>query len=265
MVAGYSFAAGDVLMDNSLPIYGVDSEFNTSLLAYMQTFNLAGRTANALMELPYSWGTTKGYLSTFSPQRDQRDYCGLGDLGLTLAVNLLGAPSMSASEFQELRADPRPILGVSVKVVAPTGRYDEDRLINVGANRWAVKPKLGLVLPLEATWLIELETSMWFYSDDDDYLAGRRQQDPIYAVEMHVVKRFKPGFWASLDATYFTGGRQTVGGNRLADTQDNVKLGGTVVVPFLGRNAIKLGYSASVVTKYGNDFHQFLVAYQRLL
>ena len=260
-VLGYSYSTGDVLMDPSIPVYGVDSKVNTSVLAYMQAFSLAGRTANALMELPYSWGTSKGYIATTPVSSD---FSGLGDINFTLAVNLLGAPSLSLSDYQELRANPRPIVGASVKVVTPTGHYEEDRLINVGANRWAVKPKLGLMLPLHEKWLLELETSTWFFSDDEDYLAGRREQDPIFAAEMHLVKRLKPGFWASLDVTYFTGGRQTIGGNRLADTQDNVKLGGTVVVPFLGPNAIKAGYSASVVTKYGNDFHQFLLAYQRV-
>jgi len=260
-VLGYSYSTGDVLMDPSIPVYGVDSEINTSLLAYMQTFSLGGRTANALVEVPYLWGTTEGYISQIPAKRD---FSGLGDISLTLAVNLLGAPSMTLEDYADLRANPRPIGGASVKVVTPIGKYDDDRLINAGANRWAVKPKLGLMLPIQAKWLLELETSAWLFSDDEDYLAGRREQDPIFAVEMHLVKRFKPGFWASLDATYFTGGRQTIGGNRLADVQDNVKLGGTVVVPFLGPNAVKVGYSASVVTKYGNDFHQFLLAYQRV-
>ena len=59
-VAGYSYSFGDVIMDPSTPISGVDSKIHTGLLAYMQTFNLAGRTANFLLEQSYSWGTTEG-------------------------------------------------------------------------------------------------------------------------------------------------------------------------------------------------------------
>ncbi len=195
----------------------------------------------------------------------QRDFSGYNDLGLALAVNLLGAPSMTLADFQELRAKPRPILGASVKVVVPTGHYDEDRLINVGANRWAVRPKLGCMLPLRSKWLLEIETGGWFFSDDDDFLSGKREQDPVFAAEVHLVRRFKPGFWASLEANYFTGGRQTIGGNRLVDVQHNARIGGTVVVPFCGRHAVKAGYSTSIVTEFGNEFHQFLVTYQLLL
>ena len=37
-----------------------------------------------------------------------------------------------------------------------------------------------------------------------------------------------------------------------------------MVVPFLGRHAIKAGYSRGVVTDFGTDFQQFLVSYQVL-
>ncbi len=53
-VLGYSYSFGDVLVDPSLPIYGVDSRISTVILAYLQTFSLGGRTANFLLEQPYS-------------------------------------------------------------------------------------------------------------------------------------------------------------------------------------------------------------------
>ena len=58
------------------------------------------------------------------------------------------------------------------------------------------------------------------------------------------------------------GGRQTIGGDRLGDVQRNMKIGGTIVVPFHGRHAIKLGYAHGAVTKYGTDFDQLLLSYQ---
>ena len=64
-------------------------------------------------------------------------------IGVTLSVNLLGAPTMTSKDFQALRADPHPILGASLKVVAPTGQYDPNRLLNTGGNRWGVKAELG--------------------------------------------------------------------------------------------------------------------------
>jgi hypothetical protein len=79
------------------------------------------------------------------------------------------------------------------------------------------------------------------------------------------VKRFKPGFWASLEFNYFTGGEQTIGGGQLIDLQRNSRIGATIVVPVRGRHAIKVAYSTGVVTEFGTDFDQFLAAYHLLL
>jgi len=50
-IVGYSHVGGDVLFDPSIPLYGVDSNIRTGILAYLQTFNLAGRTTNVIVEL----------------------------------------------------------------------------------------------------------------------------------------------------------------------------------------------------------------------
>ena len=260
-VVGYVYATGDIFFDPSVPLYGVNSDVNIVLAAYLQTFNLWGRTTNVVVELPYQWSTTEGVLVD-DPAKGNA--FGLGDLGVTLAINLLGAPTMTPADFQALRADPHPILGASLKVVAPTGQYNPDRLLNVGGNRWAVKAEVGSVIPLRPKWLLELEAGVWFLGDDDEFVAGPREQEPIAGFEIHMVKRFKPGFWASLDANFFVGGRQTIDGNELVDDQRNSRIGGTVVVPFKGRNAIKIGYATGLFTEFGTDFDQFLVSYQRL-
>ena len=261
-VSGYSYLEGGVLVDRSLPITGVDSSINTGVLAYMQTLGLWGRSTNLLVELPYNWGTTKGFLNNIPAHRD---FSGMGDLGVTLTVNLLGAPSMTLEDFLKLRANPHPILGASLKVLAPTGQYYKNRLINVGANRWASRAQLGAILPLRPSWLLELSASVWFFGDDDQYITGKRQQAPVYAAQVNLIKRLRPGFWVSLDLSAYRGGRQTIEGRRFDDLQRNVKIGGTIVIPFLRRHAIKIGYANGAVTRYGTDFDQFLLSYNVLI
>jgi hypothetical protein len=261
-VFGYSYVRGDVFLDPSIPLTGVDSKIHTGLAAYLQTFSLWWRTANVVVELPYSWGTTRGILED-TPAR--RDFSGLGDLGVALTVNLVGAPSMTPADFQALRAALRPILGAGVKVIAPTGYYDADRLINVGANRWAARLEFGSIVPLRRKWLLEIDVGAWFFTDDEDYLPGTREQEPIYNFQAHLIRRFGPGFWASLDANYFIGGRQTIGGDELVDVQNNSRVGAMLVVPFGGRHAIRVGYFLGVRTEFGSDFDQLLVTYQVLV
>ena len=258
-VVGYMYSFGDVATDPSLPIFGVDSNINTGFVAYFQTFSLWGRTSNILVELPYSWGTTVG---TLEGEPARRDFSGIGDLGVTLSVNLLGAPTMNLEQFQELRSNPHPILGASVKVLAPTGHYEPDKLINVGANRWAIKADLGYMIPLAPKWLLEGELGAWLFGDNDEFLGVTREQTSVIAAEIHLVRRFRPGFWAALDLNFYTGGHSTIGGEKRADLQRNSRFGATVAVPLGGRHAIKMSYSIGVVTESGGDFDVFLLNYQ---
>jgi hypothetical protein len=258
VIVGYSRVNGDVLFDSSVPVHGVESRVRTTVLAYLQTLSLWGRTANVVAEVPYSWGSSEGYVGE-APVRGTLS--GFGDLDVTLGVNLIGAPSMSPAEFQALRAHPRAILGASLKVVAPT---DEDRLLNVGAHRWAARVELGYMIPLRPRWLLEIDAGGWFFGDDEDFVAGRREQTPILEIQAHLVRRFRPGFWASVDVNYFRGGRQTIGGTRLGGIDNNSRAGGMVVVPFHGRHAIKVGYFVPVHTESGGDYRQLLASYQVL-
>ena len=258
-VAGYSYSAGGVLLDYSIPIEDADTSINTGVLAYTQTLDLFGRTSNILLNLPYSDGSAKGLLLG---DPVSTEFSAFGDLGVTLNVNLKGAPTMNREDFLKFRANPQPIIGTSLKVVFPTGNYDSNKLINVGANRWAARFKLGAVLLLKPKWLLELSASVSWFGDDDDFLMGTKEQEPIYALETNLIKRIRPGFWASLDVTFWQGGRQTINGNPLSNSQRNVKIGGTMVFPFLGRHAIKVGYVNGVITRYGDDLDQFLLSYQ---
>jgi hypothetical protein len=262
LVTGYTYAEGDVLFDASTPLYGVDSRVNVGLIAYLQALALWDRSSSIMVELPYSWGSSKGLLVD---KPASSDFSGFGDIGVTLTVNLMGAEAMTVEDFQAYRADPRPILGASLKVVAPTGHYDKDQLVNVGQNRWASRAQLGAALPFASSWMLELGAGVWIYGDNDDFLVGKLEQAPIYSARANLIKRFRPGLWASLDFTYFEGGRQSLDGRRLEDTQHNVKVGGTVVIPFGGRHAIKLGYAEGAKTKYGSDFDQWLITYQVIL
>ena len=259
LVAGYSYSSGGVFLDLSLPIEDAESRINTGILAYTQTLDFLGRTSNILVNLPYAWGNAKGL---FLGDPVKRDFSAFGDLSVTFNVNLRGAPTMTLEDFLAYRANPRPIIGASLKVVIPSGQYDSDRLVNVGANRWASRLKLGTVIILKPKLLMEISASTWIFGDDDDFLMGKKEQDPIYAVETNFIKRIRPGLWASLDLTYYRGGNQTIDGNPLVNKLNNLKLGGTLVVPFHGRHAIKVGYANGVITRYGNDFDQFLVSYQ---
>jgi len=254
----YAHSSGDILPDPSLPVTGVDSDIDTVVLTYQQTLSIAGRTANLRLELPYEDAYTSGEVEG---EFVSRSVNGIGDFKVTLSYNLLGAPSMNVEEFQALRKNPRPVLGMSLKVLAPTGQYDADRLVNIGSNRWATRIRLGYIQPLPSRWMIELGLGTWFFQDNDEFVVGTREQDPITAIDINVIHRFGPGFWMSLDANYYFGGRTTVDGVGRADFQRNSRAGITFAYPFARVHAVRAAYSIGLITDAGNDFRTLMLTY----
>ena len=97
--------------------------------------------------------------------------------------------------------------------------------------------------------------------DNDDFLDETRKQNPILSTEFHLIKRIRSGFWASLDANFYVGGRTSVSGNEQANLQRNSRLGATVVYPLKGRHAIRSSFSTGVVAESGGDFEMFTLSY----
>lgn len=259
---GYLNTTGDIIPDPTLPISGVDSNIDTLAFGYVRYIGLFGRTSNIKLESSYSEGETDVKLSNGT--RVARDFQGMGDLAATVTVNLLGAPVLDQQSFAELRRNPRPLLGASFKLVAPTGKYDEQRIVNTGANRWAGKVELSYMSVLHPKWILETEIGYWGFGDNDDFLGVTREQDPIWAVELHLVRRFGPGFWVSLDGNWYRGGRTTVDGVRKDDLQREATAGVTLVYPFAKGHAVKLNYSRGSVINSDENFDIFGISYVRL-
>jgi hypothetical protein len=139
----YLYSSGGVVTDPSVPIQNIDAKINTAVLYYGRTFGLLGRSANASVILPYVWGKVAG--DVFEEHREITR-SGAGDQRLRLAVNLFGTPALSPQEFAARR--PQTTLGASLTIGVPLGQYNRAHLINLGANRWAFKPELGLSHPL---------------------------------------------------------------------------------------------------------------------
>jgi Putative MetA-pathway of phenol degradation len=262
LTVGAVYTDGDIIPDPSLPVTGVDSKIATGVVGYLHTLDILGRTGHVILEQAYSSGETTFDSLEFG--LIEREYQGVGDLAATFSINLMGAPAMNREEFAELRRNPRPILGASLKLVAPTGRYDEDKLLNVGANRWAAKAELGYMTVLHPKWLLEFELGVWVFDDNDDFLGTTRKQGSIKSAELHLVHRFGPGFWASLDLNGYRGGQSEIGGLRLDDLQRDSKVGFTVSFPIAPKQALKFGYSMGSVNDTDEDFDMYQVSYSRV-
>jgi hypothetical protein len=251
-----SFNWGDLSFEPSAPIDKASATINTTALAFTRAFSLAGRSANAGLMVPVIGGHVEGlYLG----EAAEVGRFGQGDPRLRLAINLHGAPAMTLTEFASYRQ--RTIVGVSVTVAPPLGQYDSTKLINLGTNRWSIKPELG-VSQAAGRWVVEAMAGVWLFTDNTDFVGGRtREQDPIVATQVHVTFNFRRSMWLAADANYFTGGRTTIGGRQNLDFQRNSRVGATFSSALDRHQAIRMSVSRGAYTNIGADFTSIAVGY----
>lgn len=255
---GYAFTDGNVFLDPAVLIEDAQAEVHTVPFGYIRTFGLFGRSARVDVVAPFSNGYWEGTINgAFASTRRQ----GFGDPKIRLALNLTGSPAQSVSEFR-----PQPsnsIIGGALELTVPIGEYYADRLVNLGSNRWVLRPQLGIV-HTRGAWTYEATASGWFYGDNDDYQApGRKlEQDPLYAFQLHLIRTFRPGLWASVSAAYGTGARAIVEGVRNPNEQSNVLWAASVGLPIDKRQGVKLALQVGRKTgDIGVDYERFIVAY----
>lgn len=259
LISGYVYTQGGLAFDASLPVQDPNLKTSSAVLAYARTLDLWGKSGKFDAIVPYTWlsGTAR---AVSTGETIQREVDGLADSRFRLSVNLYGAPALTLNEFRDYQQD--LIVGVSLQVSVPTGQYDPSKLVNIGTNRWSFKPEVG-VSKAVGPWTLEFSAAVTLYTDNTDFLGGNtRSQDPVYSMQGHAIYGFRSGIWASLDATYFTGGRTTINGSRSNDLQQNWRLGGMLVFPVDVRNSIKLYASTGVSARTGNDFDLMGVAWQ---
>jgi len=257
VIAGYGYTEGKIAFDPSTRITDAQYYSNLAVFAYVRSFAAWGNSARFDMVLPTA--TFSGH-ALVAGQDKQRDVSGLGDPQFRVMVNFYGAPALSPKEFAGYKQD--LLVGASLQVSAPLGQYDNGKLINLGNNRWSFKPELG-VSKAWGAWTFDLAPSVTFYTDNNDFNGGNTlAQDPLYAVQGHVIRSFPSGSWIALGATYFAGNRTSLNGVRADNMQGNSRVGMTFALPLDRNNSLKAYASAGTSTRTGSDFTAAGVAWQ---
>lgn len=256
LALAYSYSSGDVNVTPSIPLTNAELTIDGPILGYLRTLNLGGNSGAIGANQPYVCFDGSAELDG---ERVTAARCGLGDLSIRLSYNFIGAPALAISDF--VKRKPEFALGTSVQVSVPTGDYDNTKLINIGANRWYIKPEIGMSIPWQK-WSFEFTAGVRFFADNDDYLEGSTlSQDPLWNVQAHVIYDLSPRQWLSVNGNYFFGGETSRDGVSLATQQENSRLGLTWSMALTPNHLLKLLAHKGVVTRIGNDSDTITLAY----
>lgn len=243
---GTGYTTGDIYFDPVLEIQDGETEVWGTGFVYMRTFGLAGRSARLDVTLPYASGRWSGLLSG-EPASVRRK--GFSDPRLRLSVLLYGGPALAMPEFGR-EPQSNTVVGAALSVSAPWGEYYPDKLINLGSNRWVIRPQLG-VTHTRKKWTFELTGSLFWYEDNDDFYGGRNlENDELWAMQGHAIYTFRPGLWVSVSTAYGLGADTSVNGVDKNLKVDNWLYAFSLGVPINRQQGLKFAW---ITTRTQND------------
>lgn len=234
-IGGYTYSKGSVATDPALPVDNVSIESHSAIFALATTLNVFGKSAKMDMIVPYTSLAAEGLVAGVRRERLVTDFA---DPFFRFSMNFYGAPALTMKEFASYKQD--WIIGASLRISPPLGHYDEDKLVNVGSNRWSFRPEIG-VSKAFGRWTVEVAPGVALYTDNGDFFGGKtREQAPLFAVQASVTYVVMPSLWLSLSGSYFVGGRTTVDGVENDDEQKGGRIGATLSLPVNRHNSVKL-------------------------
>ena len=258
----WSYFNGGLDLPAAVPVTDATGTYNVQIFSYYHSFSLLGRSANITGYLPYAFGTFQG-LAFGAEHQEYRS--GLVDSGVRFSVNLKGGPAMHAKEYAEWKQT--VVLGASIRVIAPTGQYDGEKILNWGTNRWAFKPEFGYSQRW-GKWVLDGYAGVWFFTTNNAAFTGStpapQNLAPMGSFEGHLSRDFaKRRLWVSLDGNFWFGGTATLNGVRNPATeQRSSRVGATVSIPVTKHDSIKVSYSRGAYVLFGADYQNVSVGWQ---
>ena len=261
LLVGFGRTTGSVLFDPTIPITDVHAHLKSPAIGLGHTFGLWGRQGLVTAVVPYVWGDIEGEVEE---QQGRITRSGLADSRLKLSVNLHGSPAQTPEEFAKV-PHRDILLGTSLTVQTPDSQYDPTKLVNLGTNRWALKPEVGISYPWKKVY-VDLYGGAWFFTENSAFYPGTssRKVNPITAIQAHGSYTFRRQLWFAVDGTWYVGGAASLNGEPATGQQNNSRLGATLSLPLSKRQSLKLAYSAGATARTGSNFDTLSVTWQFL-
>jgi hypothetical protein len=257
--SAYAYTEADISFDPVLKLEDVQMDLHTWAAKYIRTFELFDRTARIGLLQANQEGRWSG-LQDGVHKSIKRS--GWSDTFLRFAINLYGAPPLKGKAYAAYRAEKKKetIVGAGLSVQLPTGDYMEDKLINLGTNRFTFRPHLGVV-HTRGKWTAEATGTVAFHTDNSDFFNGKKlEQKPFYTINGHLIYTLRPGVWVSASGGYDYGKRSTVDGVKKDDLKQNLAWALSCGFPIKSYLGVKLSYVGTRTQEdTGFDSDSFIV------
>jgi len=253
----YAYARANASIDPAIVIADARLNLNQGTIGYTRYFSFLHRMAWISPSLPIA-----GLNGSISGTRVSGSTVGAGDSSYEAAMLIMGGPALSVAEFANYQ--PKTTVGISLGVTAPTGSYESDRILNVGAERWSFKPEIAISYPFGAQqkWALDAYANSFFFTDNTSYhgLQILRQQS-LPGFEGHISYSFFDSLVGSLDARYSFRGETSVNGEGQNNPQRNFILGGEAIFSLNERNSFILVFGKALIHENGPSITGVSVKY----
>ena len=198
---------------------------------------------------------------------------GYADPSVQLDVNLFGTPKLPAI-FSYMNYEPTWTLDAAFMLGVPLGQYDDDKVANLGLNRFygrvafPFKYHFGVFSPGYRSSL-EVVPSVWLFTENDDFLGQKLENDPMWQIEAHWTHDFTRHFFGSLDLLYRNGFQSEVDGINFGSDIEIGDLGLTLNFSVTDNVTIRTSFSSNVFGDSDIDTSiirlQFVYAWDRAI
>jgi len=234
-----------------------DIRTNAGALYYYRYFGLFNKIALIGGFIPYAdvhVSVPKAGLQLHS--------AGMGDPTIIIGMDFLGAPALDRKGFAHYHQD--LIIGGSLQIAAPLGRYKSGNSINIGNNRWSFRPELAISKTIGGL-VFDLFGNYQFFTDNRDYRSGLiKSQLGKWGIESHLSYILMRGMWASADYFHFWGGETIISGINQHNAARDSTIGLTINKSLASGYSIQGKYRHDTVSQSGNKARRFTIKLQKV-
>ena len=175
---------------------------------------------------------------------------GFSDPDIQLVVNLFGTPPL-VSTVDLLNYEPTFSLDIAAMLAFPIGKYNSEKLVNIGLNRWYGRVALpfkwhfGVFAPGYMS-SFELIPAVWLFTENDEFVGHKLENDPLLSLEAHLTHDFTTNFFGSLDMLYQNGFQSKIDGSEVGEKLEIGNVGFALNYQISDNITIRTSFSSNV-------------------